>query len=653
VLAGWTFPIDDASSATADLGITGNVNVKTISRESGFSGTYTFSSNGYTPTNEYLSGILATKSISTANWDVTGAGWIISFITDGYEEIKFYSDIRSSNFGPKNYRIDYSFDGSVWTPTTNTVELSGTTMSTLNGDLPSACSNQSIVYLRWTVVGTTSANGSTITSDGTNRLDNIVIVGKALGSVIDTVAPVLTFDPLDNATNVSVSTAITITSNEPLKKADDTELTDGDLSSLIVLKETNASGTDVPFAAAIDITKKIITITPSADLANSQLYYVAISPVADTAQNLTALQSVTFTTRDPLSTEADILTYSLPNQISSNIDAANTTISVDMPAGSDITNQIATFTTSNGAAVTISGTPQISGTTANDFTNPVIYTVVSEDGNTTKLWTVNVTVILSAEADILTFTIPDQIGNTIIDADEAEISVTMPAETDVTSLVPAITISDYAIISPLSGVAQDFTNIFDYTVTAQNGTVKVWHVTVRLADPPPSNENLIISFTLPGQIGNTIIDNDSRTVTVQMPVGVSLVSLIPSIYISQGATISPSADAIRDFSNPVTYIVTSASGISAVWVVEVQQGSPDEGLLFSFISGTQIFHIENKTLGLGRVDIFANDGRLMYSEKRVGNVEFNIDMSGYAGGMYIIRIWDKNYALTKTIKIIK
>jgi hypothetical protein len=268
-------------------------------------------------------------------------------------------------------------------------------------------------------------------------------------------------------------------------------------------------------------------------------------------------------------------------------------------------------------------------------------------------WTVTVTVEQNASADILTFTIPNQVGSTIIDADEAEVIVVMPAGTNVTSLVPTITISDDATITPLSGAAQNFTNVFDYTVTAQDGTIKVWHITVRLSDPTGDNGNSIISFNLPNQIGSTLIDNNIRTVIVKMPVGMSLAGLIPSIYISQGATISPAADAIRDFSNPVTYTVTSASGVKAIWVVKVEQGGVDEGLYFNFIGDTKIFHIENPTLGLGRIDVFTSDGRLMYSNKRVGNVEFNVDMSSYAGGMYIIRIWDRNYALTKTIKIIK
>ncbi|MDR1199795.1 MAG: Ig-like domain-containing protein, partial [Prevotellaceae bacterium] len=113
----------------------------------------------------------------------------------------------------------------------------------------------------------------------------------------DTDPPVLTFDPANNATDVAVTAAITITSNEPLRKADGSELTDGDLTpALVVLKETNSGGTDVPFTATIDAEKKVITVTPSSSLSNSQVYYVAINSVADTAGNLTTLQSVTFTT---------------------------------------------------------------------------------------------------------------------------------------------------------------------------------------------------------------------------------------------------------------------------------------------------------------------------------------------------------------------
>jgi hypothetical protein len=54
---------------------------------------------------------------------------------------------------------------------------------------------------------------------------------------------------------------------------------------------------------------------------------------------------------------------------------------------SDITSE---FTLSTGATATVDGTPQVSGTTANDFNDPVTYTVTSGDGETTLDWTVTI-----------------------------------------------------------------------------------------------------------------------------------------------------------------------------------------------------------------------------------------------------------------------
>ncbi len=68
-----------------------------------------------------------------------------------------------------------------------------------------------------------------------------------------------------------------------------------------------------------------------------------------------------------------------------------TNISVLVPYNTDITGLIATFITT-GASVQVGITIQVSGTTANDFTNPVTYTVTAED-DTTKDYTVTVILI--------------------------------------------------------------------------------------------------------------------------------------------------------------------------------------------------------------------------------------------------------------------
>ena len=120
--------------------------------------------------------------------------------------------------------------------------------------------------------------------------------------------PVATFAPAGSATDVLTWVKPTITFDEAIKKTDGTAVVDGDLAGLITFKKTDGSGTDVPFTAAIDAEKKIITITPSALLDNSQIYYLSVGPVEDAIGNESVLKSITFTTI-AVSTPAITLTY--------------------------------------------------------------------------------------------------------------------------------------------------------------------------------------------------------------------------------------------------------------------------------------------------------------------------------------------------------
>jgi hypothetical protein len=65
-----------------------------------------------------------------------------------------------------------------------------------------------------------------------------------------------------------------------------------------------------------------------------------------------------------------------------------------MPYGTDVTSLVAVFAVT-GVSVKVGTTPQIIGTTANNFTNPVIYTVTGADGLTVD-YTVTVTVATNA-----------------------------------------------------------------------------------------------------------------------------------------------------------------------------------------------------------------------------------------------------------------
>ncbi len=118
-------------------------------------------------------------------------------------------------------------------------------------------------------------------------------VGTTWADVV-TSAPIATFNPINGAANVPIASDITITFDEKVRNIDNSAITTP--SSLIVLKETDALGADVPFTATLDATSKIFTIDPVSDLTNSQQYYVAISPVEDSIDFATTLQEATFTT---------------------------------------------------------------------------------------------------------------------------------------------------------------------------------------------------------------------------------------------------------------------------------------------------------------------------------------------------------------------
>jgi len=83
--------------------------------------------------------------------------------------------------------------------------------------------------------------------------------------------------------------------------------------------------------------------------------------------------SVTYTVTVTVapSTAKAITAFSLAG-VAGTINEAGKTIAVTMPYGTNVTALIATFTTT-GASVKVGSTVQATGTTANNFTSPVIY----------------------------------------------------------------------------------------------------------------------------------------------------------------------------------------------------------------------------------------------------------------------------------------
>lgn len=88
------------------------------------------------------------------------------------------------------------------------------------------------------------------------------------------------------------------------------------------------------------------------------------------------------------SSAKELLTFSFQKSNNSNISAdvagtiSGAQVSANLTPGTTVTALKASFTVSDKATVTVGGNKQVSGSTANDFTNPVTYTVTAEDGST-------------------------------------------------------------------------------------------------------------------------------------------------------------------------------------------------------------------------------------------------------------------------------
>ena len=167
------------------------------------------------------------------------------------------------------------------------------------------------------------------------------------------------------------------------------------------------------------------------------------------------------------------------------------------------------------------------------------------------------------EKAILSFVVDAVEG--VVDESSKTVVLDFPAGTDVSRLTPTITVSTYATIEPESGVSQDFTNPVYYTVTAMNGTTAQYMVEAVVHDA--DNEKSILSFVIDGVEGE--INEIAKTVSLTMPEGTDVTGLVPTIEVSEGATVSPASGEAQDFTNPVDYTVTALNGTTAVYMVTV------------------------------------------------------------------------------------
>jgi len=328
-----------------------------------------------------------------------------------------------------------------------------------------------------------------------------------------------------------------------------------------------------------------------------------------------------------LSSQADIQGFAFAEQTGpAAINPVNATVGIEVAPGTALTALTPAITVSPGASI-----DPASGVNL-DFTNPVTYTVTAEDGTTTKAWTVTATIAIpnygirdNGGVDLPTFTYRYTGQGSDITEKGSEfnnknlgplssliikgsaIKTWKTGAGDVTGAQFKYKVwsnigsepADYTlrnvnwssddgdgnqtwadfgsqidIAEGLTAGSYSLKIFFTISGTGIAGTTQNGPFSGTFEVQALNTEAEILDFVLSEQTGPAMINSGAAAVSIEVANGTVLTALTPTITISAGATINPAGGVSRDFTNPVTYTVTSESGAQKVWTVTVTETAP-------------------------------------------------------------------------------
>ena len=321
-----------------------------------------------------------------------------------------------------------------------------------------------------------------------------------------------------------------------------------------------ATFTTTGTAVAVGTTAQVSGTTPN-NFSSPVAYLVTA------ADGSTATYTVTVTVA---ASSAKALTAFSAAGTAGTINETAKTVALTVPFGTSVTALVATFTTT-GASVKVGATAQVSGSTANNFTNPVQYVVTAADG-TTATYTVTVTVAPSPAKAITAYSLAGVTGT--VNEGGKTIAVTMPSGTNVTALIATFTTTGASVkvgaTAQVSGTTpNNFTSPVQYVVTAADATTATYTVTVTVA---PSTAKAITAFSLSGVVG--AINEAAKTIAVRVPSGTNVTAMIATFtttgtVVKIGTVAQTSGTTANNFTSPVQYVVTAADNSTVTYTVTV------------------------------------------------------------------------------------
>ena len=90
----------------------------------------------------------------------------------------------------------------------------------------------------------------------------------------------------------------------------------------------------------------------------------------------------------------------------------------------------------------------------------------------------------------------------------------------------------------------------------------------------------ITSFNLTNPLSTGVVNENNHTISLSVPFGTDVTSLIPTIIID-GASINPNTLVAQDFTNPVNYTVTALDGSTQIYTITIHVNPSDSMIVSS------------------------------------------------------------------------
>tara|TARA_R110001606_G_scaffold107625_2_gene232391 strand:- start:41299 stop:50172 length:8874 start_codon:yes stop_codon:yes gene_type:complete len=343
---------------------------------------------------------------------------------------------------------------------------------------------------------------------------------------VDILAAAFNGDKVDWYENLNKNTSIVTYSFEKQKTP---AVIDADARTvnIEVYKGTTVTNLIATFGLAYGASAKVANVTQSSGVSVNNFYNAVTYAIA--AEDGITVDDWVVEVSIGLDTARSFTAFSLDGQVGQ---AVINNAAHSITAFADISvNHVATFDLSFNATTSIGGIVQASGTTSNDFSQDIVYTVTAEDGIAIQDWTVHV---VNTATDILSFSIPEEMDDAQFDNTAHTIKVIVTSPDLSSPFVPAFTLSPGAMANPATATSTNFSSPVTYTVTAEDGiTSQPWVVTVAANQAPILNTIGVKFIDEQSPLGFTVLATDA-----DLPAQ-SLTYSINQTSIDKGMTINP------------------------------------------------------------------------------------------------------------------